>query len=130
MSNPEQPGAVPPSAPQYPVQPGQRYPGPQYGGPQYGGQPYPYAYAPEPRTNVLAIISLVAAFVMSVAAVITGHIALSQIKRTGENGRGMALAGLIIGYIGVAITAVFFVVWLTLFISLASHGMSTTGISS
>lgn len=145
MSNPEQPAGVPPYTPQYPAQPGQQYPAQPYPGQQYPGQPYPgqpyppqplpaqpypYAYAPEPRTNVLAIISLVSAFVVSIAAVITGHIALSQIKRTGESGRGMALAGLIIGYVGVAITAVFFVVWLTLFIALASHSMSTTGISS
>ncbi|WP_426624996.1 DUF4190 domain-containing protein [Leifsonia sp. McL0607] len=134
MSNTEQPGDVPP----YPGQ--QQYPGQeQYGGQQhYGaqpypgqpGSPYPYAYAPEPRTNVLAIISLVSAFIVSIAAVITGHIALAQIKRTGENGRGMALAGLIIGYVGVAAGALFFIVWLTLFFSIMSHSMSTSGISS
>ena len=31
--------------------------------------------------------------------IIAGHIALGQIKRTGEGGRGMALAGSIIGYV-------------------------------
>ena len=34
--------------------------------------------------------------------IIFGHIALSQIKRTGENGRGMAIAGLVIGYLSLA----------------------------
>lgn len=50
-------------------------------------------------TNVLAIISLVAAFVFPLAGIITGHIALSQIKKTGENGRGLALAGTVLGYV-------------------------------
>ncbi len=31
---------------------------------------------------------------------ICGHIALSQIKRTGEGGRGLTLAGVIIGCVG------------------------------
>ena len=61
----------------------------------------PYAAAPAgPRTNTLAIVSLVLAFFVSLGAVICGHIALSQIKRTGENGRGLAIAGLILGYLG------------------------------
>ena len=36
----------------------------------------------------------------SVAGVITGHMSLGQIKRTGEQGRGLALAGTITGYVG------------------------------
>ncbi|WP_230598320.1 DUF4190 domain-containing protein [Rhodococcoides fascians] len=31
--------------------------------------------------------------------VVFGHIALSQIKRTGEGGHGLAVAGLALGYI-------------------------------
>jgi hypothetical protein len=61
----------------------------------------PYS-AVKRATNTLAIVSLVSAFVVSLAAVITGHIALSQIKKTGENGRGLAIAGLILGYAGIA----------------------------
>jgi len=71
----------------------------------YGGQPYPLA----PRTNTLAIVSLVSSFFVSLVAVITGHIALGQIKQRGEAGRGLALAGLIIGYVGIAATALFVV---------------------
>lgn len=64
---------------------------------------------------------------MSPAAVITGHIALSQIKRTGETGRGMALAGLIIGYVGVGVFLLFFIVWLVLFATIMSHTGGFTG---
>jgi uncharacterized protein YacL len=65
----------------------------------YGQQPYSQQTGPA-RYNVLAIVSLVSAFFISLVAIITGHIALSQIKRTGEQGRGLAIAGLVLGYIG------------------------------
>jgi len=108
----------------------------QYGGQQYAqpfvqpGAPYAYGYPPAPRTNPLAIVSFVSAFVMSIVAVITGHIALSQIKRTGEGGRGLALAGLIIGYAGVGLAVVFFVIWLVLFLTIMSHAYTTGQLSS
>lgn len=38
------------------------------------------------------------------AAVITGHVGISQLGRTGEGGRGMAIAGLIMGYLGIVLT--------------------------
>jgi hypothetical protein len=38
----------------------------------------------------------------SVVAVILGHVALHQIRTSGQGGRGMAIAGLALGYIGVA----------------------------
>jgi uncharacterized protein YacL len=69
----------------------------------YSQQPYgqqPYGQAGPAKYNVLAIVSLVSAFFVSLVAIITGHIALSQIKRTGEQGRGLAIAGLVLGYIG------------------------------
>lgn len=51
------------------------------------------------RTNVLAILSLIFAFVFSIAGIILGHIALNQIKKTGEQGRGLALTGTILSYV-------------------------------
>ena len=68
------------------------------------------AYGP-PATNTLALVSLVAGiasyvflpFVGAVVAVITGHMARSQIRRTGESGSGLALAGLILGYVHLAL---------------------------
>ncbi len=61
------------------------------------------------RTNVLAILSLVLCG-SGLIAVILGHVALKQIERTGEQGRGLALAGLIIGYIGLGIAIVYFAI--------------------
>lgn len=75
----------------------------------YGWQPYiPFPVAP--KTNTLAIVSLVSSFFVSLVAVITGHIALGQIKQRGEAGRGLAIAGLVIGYLGIAVTALFVVI--------------------
>ncbi|MGE2767303.1 DUF4190 domain-containing protein [Rhodococcus sp. 1.20] len=42
-----------------------------------------------------------------------GHISLAQIKRTGEQGRGLAIAGLVIGYIFTALL-VLSIVWMFL----------------
>ena len=56
------------------------------------------------RTNTLAILSLVAAFVVSIGGPILGFIALGQIRRTGESGRVLAIAGIIIG---ILVTAFF-----------------------
>jgi protein-disulfide isomerase len=57
-----------------------------------------------PPTNTLAIVSLVTGFCCSIAAVITGHLALGQIRRTHQAGRGLAIAGLVLGYLGLFFT--------------------------
>jgi len=64
--------------------------------------PYPPHPAPR-RTNPLAIASLVCAFVFAPLGIVLGHISLAQIRRSEEDGRGIALAGTILGY---AITGV------------------------
>lgn len=80
--------------------------------PRYQQQPPPYPYwQPQPPsrgTNGLSIAALVLGIVWiywigSILAVIFGHVAIGQIKRTGASGYGMAVAGLVLGYIGVAI---------------------------
>jgi hypothetical protein len=55
------------------------------------------------------VASLVAGFLWlgwfgSILAVIFGHVALGQINRSGgrEGGSGLAIAGLVLGYMGVA----------------------------
>jgi len=60
------------------------------------------------RTNGLAVASLacgLAQFVFgplpTIPAIVFGHVARHQIKRTGEQGAGMALAGLLLGWAAV-----------------------------
>jgi hypothetical protein len=72
--------------------------------------PYPPMYPPPRQTNTMAIVALVGSLVLSPLGIIFGHIALSQIKRTGEDGRGLALAGLIIGYVSTGIALLVIVI--------------------
>lgn len=62
-----------------------------------------------PRTNPLAVGALVSAFFMPLAAIVLGHVALGQLSRTGEQGRGLAIAGLVIGYSTIALLGAFVV---------------------
>ena len=45
-----------------------------------------------------------------IPAIIMGHIARRQIKLSGEQGDGMALAGLILGYIGLVLGIIFVII--------------------
>lgn len=102
-----------------PLPHGQQPPVP-YGYPPAGPYGYPpvvYAITPPDRTNGLAIASLVLGalwlyWVGSILAVILGHIALSQIKRSRgtQSGQGLALAGVVVGWIGVGMLVVFWIV--------------------
>ncbi|MBT2595996.1 DUF4190 domain-containing protein [Arthrobacter sp. ISL-72] len=49
------------------------------------------------RTNTLAIAAFASSFIIGVTGVILGFIALNQIKTTGERGRGLAIAALVVG---------------------------------
>ena len=62
-------------------------------------------------THGLAIVSFVLGILWlgwlgSILAVIFGHVALSQIARSGQNGRGLAIVGLVFGWIGVGVLVV------------------------
>lgn len=75
-------------------------------GPPPGGPP-PQLPPAQPGYNVLAILSLIFAFVFAPVGIVLGHIARRQIGRTGEQGNGLAVAGLILSYIftGLAVLA-------------------------
>lgn len=111
-------GSQPPSygtqPPTYGQQPGQAYP-PQPA-PQYGSPYAQYQGPPPPRTNTMAIIALVAAFVFAPAGLVLGLMALKEINRTGEEGRGLALAGAIIGGIATGFIVLAFVLPLVFWI--------------
>lgn len=77
-----------------------------------GGEEPPAGFVPIPvsepavasnRTNTMAILSLIFGFGGGLLGIVFGHIALSQIKRSGESGRGLAIAGTTLGYIGTAV---------------------------
>lgn len=103
--------------------------------PSAGGPPQPYLGRPggiagQQQSNPLAMTSLILggvaafltlvglligiliipAFLAGAGAVVTGHIARSQISRTGQSGSGLALAGIITGYVVVGFCVLFTVI--------------------
>lgn len=100
-------------------------PGPHQ--PGHWGQQPPYAaqgpygqYGPPSGpgrgTNVLAILSLVFAFVFPPAGAVLGHVAKRQIRTSGEEGDQLATWGLILGYVFTGITVLACCGWLALVI--------------
>ena len=116
------PGAFPPPPP-YPGGPSYGPGAPPYGHNPYGADPYgpnpydPNAYGPgpfydpyqplkPPGTNgkaIGAMVSSVAGFVLclcfvpSIVGIVLGVMAMNETKRTGQDGRGLALAAVVIG---------------------------------
>jgi hypothetical protein len=63
-------------------------------------KPAPRAKYDFTNLNSLAVVSLATAVTGfgAAAAVITGHVSLAQIKKSGQAGRGLAIAGIAAGY--------------------------------
>ena len=85
----------------------------QHPAPSNNGQYYQQQPQPVQGTNALAISSLVCGIIgwiipilFALLAIIFGHVARSQIKRSGQSGAGLALAGLILGYIQFVIMSI------------------------
>lgn len=109
------------TTPDYRAAPGYAATQPYTGAPAYG------SYRP---TNVLAWVSLglaVGAILVgtlaSIAAVICGHIARRQIRETGQQGDGLAIWGLVVGYLGIAFSLLIIVFFLVVF---AGFGIVST----
>lgn len=62
------------------------------------------------KTNGVAVAALVSSFFVSILGIILGFVALNQIKTSGEQGRGLALAGIIIGFVAVGITVLIIII--------------------
>jgi hypothetical protein len=80
------------------------------------------------QTNSLAIASLICGLgqlllypLATIPAIVLGHVARRQIQRTGEAGSGMALAGLLLGWAGLAIGLVV-LAGILLFLVTVTHG--------
>ncbi|MEI4271592.1 DUF4190 domain-containing protein [Klenkia sp. LSe6-5] len=84
---------------------------------QYPAQPGPWApygqpaYVVQRSTNGLAVASMVLGilwiyWIGSVLALVFGYVARQQIRQRGESGDGMAIAGIVLGYVGLAFLAI------------------------
>src|ERR1700730_9002971 len=95
------------------------------------------------KMNSLAMVSLITAIAapfghiigvggitLIVVSLITGHMARAQIKKTGEDGATVALVGLIISYIHLAITVlivIFFFGVILAFLTVIFHAAASSG---
>ncbi|WP_280468363.1 DUF4190 domain-containing protein [Nocardia cyriacigeorgica] len=105
----QQPAADPYAQQGYPQQPGYGYP---Y---QAGYQPYGM---PPVGTNGMAIGSLITScigllccglLVPGLVGLVLGLVALNQIKQTGQEGRGLAIAGISVGAVGLVIGILYWI---------------------
>ena len=118
---PDDQGAQPPPPPQSPPPPSPPSgppPGPTPP-PAYGQQAGGYGYQSTPKSNGLAIASLVLGIAQificiigAILALVFGYISRRQIDESGgtQGGRGMAIAGIILGWVGIGLGIVYIVV--------------------
>lgn len=120
----QQYGSLPPGQPQYGNQP---YGQGQYGTPSYGayGQ-QPYGMPVVAQTNgkaigalVCGIAGLILCVIAGIPAIILGNMAVAEIDASGghQDGRGMAVAGRVLGWVGVGLMIIALVVILIVVIA-------------
>jgi hypothetical protein len=64
------------------------------------------------KWNVLAIVGFVIVFFgFSLVSIILGFIALNQIKKTGERGRGLAIWAIVLGFVSIIIGIIAWIVF-------------------
>jgi hypothetical protein len=92
--------------------------------------PQAVQYLRPARTNGMAVASLACGigqlffwFLAAIPAVVLGHMARRQIRETGEAGDGMAMAGLVLGYIGIVLTVLFVAGVIALVAVTSAHGI-------
>ena len=111
--SPTPPPPYPPTPPPpYPGAPGQ-FPPNAYGYPPYS---YGYPHPQPPRgTNGMAIAALVLGicgffFVTPIVGLVLGIVSLSVVNRTGQRGKGMAISGIVLSSLWIALFATVIVV--------------------
>ncbi|HEX3751689.1 MAG TPA: DUF1707 and DUF4190 domain-containing protein [Streptosporangiaceae bacterium] len=106
-------------------------------GPAVPQVPYTFTrYQQQRPTNSLAVASMVFGFatplfaLTAIPAVILGHKARGEIRRTGERGKGMATTGLVIGWTVIGLVAL--LATLIVLVAASTHGAATgpTGFQS
>jgi hypothetical protein len=86
--------------------------------PPGGYYPPPYGYPGPPPyrpTNDMAVVSLIMAFVFAPLGIVFGVIARKQIRERGEEGEGLALAGLITSIVFTALWVIGIIAFIAFF---------------
>lgn len=112
---------------------------PQQGwsGPPAGPQPRAWSAPthPGPKTNTLAVLAIAAAAagttlfpgLGSAAAIVLGFIALSQIRRTGDDGRLLAIWAIVLGAVTLIAIAVATVIGIGMMVTLVQQSPEMPG---
>ena len=123
MTEPDKPATPPPPPPPYSYPPGQGYPPPP-------PQPYAgYSAAPPvgPRNGlgvaslVIAIIavftcaSVVLGIILGIVAVVIGFAGRGRVKRGEADNGGIAIAGIVLGFVAIVASIAFIVIWVAVF---------------
>ncbi len=110
MPTPRTP-ALPPT-PRHPALPGNRHAPPApLANPWASYVPAPVRVT-EPLAKVsvaCAVLGLCTSGMSAVPAIVTGHLALARIRRTNGDGTGLAITGLVLGYLELAFVALWFI---------------------
>lgn len=86
--------------------------------------PVPSQSASAEKWNVLSIVGFVLSLLgFNVVAIVLGFIGLNQVKKTGERGRGLAIAAIIIGFISIVLFIIIMIV--TFSIAASNPGLTT-----
>lgn len=90
--------------------------------------------SPPPKTNsksivalVLGILSIVIPYIgliIGIIAIVFASLSFKEIKKTGEQGRGMTIAGLVCGIIGTALYAIIIIFFIVVFVIIAAEASS------
>lgn len=110
MSYPPPPPDEPDATRRYPPPPPSGYPPP----------PPPPVYQSSGKTNGMAIASLVLGIlgwlylIPAILALVFGYIARGQIKERGEQGMGLAIAGIVLGWVWIGLAVIFIVLLIIL----------------
>lgn len=91
---------------------------------------------PGPRTNLLAVLAIGAAAtgttiflgLGSIAAIVLGAIALAQIRRTGEDGRLLAIWGIVLGAVTLVALVAATVAGIAMIVTLVEQAEAIAGV--
>lgn len=77
-----------------------------------------------PKTNLLALIGFIAAFIIPLLGIILCVLGRRQLDVPGntEEGRGLARWGMVIGALGLTAEIIFMIIWVSMFVTLTSGG--------
>ncbi|PPH12898.1 MULTISPECIES: DUF4190 domain-containing protein [unclassified Rathayibacter] len=83
-----------------------------YPPPTAAADPYPGLPPRRPPMNPLAVAALVCGLLgLAPAAIVLGHIGFAQAQRSGQRGRGLAVAGFVLGYLAIVLAVIAYLAW-------------------